>query len=131
AVAAQHVRPAVQVVVEEEGAELQERPGRGFDSLGHGGVGELHPLHIVEPQERVGLVGEVTDDYCEPAGAIDGRIDPHAAARLSLRISNAAEQAALLELAVALVAEEKVADAVVGDDDIRPAVIVNITNNEA
>ena len=47
AVGREQVEPAVEVVVEEEEAELQRRLGRGAEAVDVGQVGELQPLRVV------------------------------------------------------------------------------------
>ena len=97
AVARQQVEPAVEVVVEEERAELQRRPARPGQPDRQGRVGEQQ-RRVRGPgaQERDRLVGEVGDDDGELARQVLAPVDAHAAAGLALVGVGGADRSALL-----------------------------------
>ena len=78
AVGREQVEPAVEVVVEEEQAELQRRLGRGTEAVEVGQVGELEARRLVGDVEGGHLVGEVADGQAERAVVLEvGPVDAH------------------------------------------------------
>src|SRR5262249_13782839 len=68
AVASKQVKPAVEVVVEEESAELQQLPARRNQAPRLGGIGEAERIGFFQAQKRIGLIREVGDDGGEATG---------------------------------------------------------------
>ena len=131
AVGQEEVEPAVQVVVEVEGAEGQGEQGLAAEVGDRGDVDE--ELVALVPVERHHLVGEVADDDRRAAAAVVvGGVDPHAAAGdAGLGERHAGGDADLLEGAVALVAVEEVRLRVVGHRQVLPAVAVQVEHRDA
>ncbi len=76
--AEEQVLAAVEVVVEEEQAELQRRLGRGAQAVDVRQVGELEAGRVVDDVQGRHLVGEVGDGQAERAVALEvGPVDAH------------------------------------------------------
>ena len=133
AVGREQVEPAVEVVVEEEEAELQRRLRRRPQAVEVGQVGELEARRLVADVEGGHLVGEVADGQAEPLVVAEaGPVDAHAAAgRARLVERDAGEDRHLLELALAQVVEEEVLHRVVGHGDVDQAVAVDVERGDA
>ena len=133
AVGREQVEAAVEVVVEEEQAELQRRLRRGPQAVEVGQVGERERLGLVADVERGHLVGEVADRQAEAVVVEErGPVDAHAAAgRARLVERHARQDRDLLEFPAALVVEQEVLDRVVGHGDIDQAVAVDVVGGHA
>ena len=133
AVGREEVEAAVEVVVEEEQAELQRRLRRCPQSVEVGQVGELQRPGLVADVERRHLVGEVADRQAEAliveeraqSMPMPPRGEPDCVER------HAAEDRDLLELPAPLVVEEEVLHGVIGHRDIDEAVPVHVVGGDA
>jgi AcrR family transcriptional regulator len=126
------VEAPIEVVVEEEQAELQEEAAGRAEAFGDGLVGEDQLLadrlaHV----QGVHLVGEVADrDAQRPVVAETGRVDAHRPARLPVGIErHAALGPDLLEGAVVPVGEDEVLDGVIGHYEVHPTVVIQINRS--
>jgi hypothetical protein len=130
----QHVQPPVQVVVEEEHAELQFQAGLRPQAVRNRFVGEEQPLRIaLRDEEARRLVGKVADDDGD-RGAIAraGDVDAHRAAGCPVAAERDARLAADLgERAVLPVVKDEVLHRVVGHDQVLPAVAVQVEGDHA
>ena len=135
AVGREDVEPAVEVVVEEEGAELERPLARPFEAGRAGLVGEQEALLVDEHQEGVRLVGEVGDEHRLLARLVLADIDPHCPARGRQSVGDVRLHSLLLEpppaLAVGDVVEQEVPHGVVGHEQVRPAVAVGVEQDHA
>ena len=126
------IEPAVEVVVEKQHAERQRAPARGPDAGDDRLVGKLQRRLLRDVQRRH-LVGEVADRDAQRAVVAEiGRVDAHRAAAVAVRVERDARAGPdLHEPAVALVVEHEVLHRVIRDDEVGPAVGVEIDGGDA
>ena len=125
AVRGEDVQPAVEIGVEEEAAE-GERQERRAAERGAGRLVEEQPALVVEQCHH--LVREVADHEAGKARVVVvGGVHAHAGTRHPrLTISDAGDDADVLEAAVPPVAEQLIRLGVVGDEQVHPAVGVGV-----
>ena len=133
AVGREQVEPAVEVVVEEEEAELERRLRRSAQTVEVGQVGELEARRLVGDVEGGHLVGEVADGQPQSFVVEEaGPVAAHAPARRARLVErDAREDRDLLELPLAHVVEEEVLHRVVGHGDIHQAVAIDVERGDA
>ena len=136
AVGGEHVQPAVEVVVEEEHAELQLQAGLRPQAVRRTTSSSNSRLFAGSPCETKKLVGSLAKLPMTTATALSLRgradVDAHRAAGRAVAAEGDARLAAdFLELAVLLIVEDEVLDRVVGHDEVLPAVAVEIERHDA
>ena len=133
AVGREQVKPPVEVVVEEEEAELERRLRRRAEAVDVGEVGELEPFRRVGHVERHHLIGEVADGHGERAVIFEvGAVDSHrASGRSRLVERDPARNAHLLEFAAAEIVKEEVRHGVVGHDQVDQAIAIDVVRRDA
>ena len=120
------IEPAVVVKV----VERDPKPGKRTSHDGKtGSGGRVLKIMPFITKERIRLISEIHHEQIGIAIIIDIRhSDAHACLGLTIAIHGTAQQHRLIvEDAVALVDPELVVDAVVGDEDIDPAVAVEVS----
>ena len=132
AVDAEQVQAPVEVPVEEHHPELQRQTAGGTDSPGDGLIGEETRRCTADVEGRH-FIGEVADGDAQLAVVGEaGGVDAHGAARVAVAVEGDARQGSdLLEVAVALVLENKVLDRIVGHDEVGEPVGVEIYGHHA
>src|SRR5450759_1253334 len=125
---AENVEVAVVIVVEQFRAEGQRQKARLQSGL------ERHVLELQFAQvavQRVVLSRKGREeDVREPVAVEVGDLGSHARHRLAVHVETGARGVRdVLERAVALVAVQEIAHAVIGDKDVRPAVQVDVAGH--
>ena len=120
------VEPSVVVRVDQRRAEAQQVPSRLAQPDHRGAVGEQAVAEV--PEEGRRLAVEVGHDQVEPAVAVEvaaGHPHPRLVAAFGVG-RHARDQPDLLEPEAAEVAEQEVRRAVVGHEEVDPAVVVEV-----
>ena len=127
AIGGKHVEAAIQIVIEEEDAKLQQQTAGGADTFRDRFVGEDEGV-VLRNVERGHFVCEITDGDAERAViAITCRINAHRAASVAIGIeSDAGDCANFLEGPVALIMEDEILDGVVRDNQIDPTIVIDV-----
>src|SRR5580698_1481204 len=125
------VLPAVVIVVEEKTAEA-ERDQRGAADVRVRGFIHEQPIAFVVIK-RQHLIRKIRNNQTGAAGAvIIRRVNPHASARDTVFAEpDAGGNGALFERSVFLIEVKLIGLRVVGDQDVRPSVVVVIENRDA
>ncbi len=127
AISCEEVQPAIKVIVEEEDAESKGHLAGGADALGEGFVREESGL-VTGDVDGCHFVGEVADGDSEGVILVEvGGVDAHGTAGSSEGIEgDAGGGADIAECAVLLVAEHEILDRVIGDDEVEPAIVIDV-----
>src|SRR6185437_12436463 len=118
---------AVQVVVEEDHAELEQQPAGRADAFGDRFVGKQQRL-VLRHVQGGHFIGKIADrDPDSVVVAVAGCVDAHGSPRIAVIVeSQAGGGANLFEGAVMLVVKHKVLHGVIGHNQVHPAVSVQI-----
>ena len=132
AVGRQQIEPAIEIVVEEQHAKRQRAARRRADA-GHDRLVRKLERRLLGHVQRRHLVGEVADRDAERSVVAEvGRVDSHRAAAVAVGIErDAGGGADFREGPVALVVKHEVLHGIVGDDEVGPAVGVQIDGGDA
>ena len=131
AVGHEQVQLAVGVEVGQHHAPAQHGPAGGGQPRRRGGVAELQRAQAAV--QRVGLVREVGHGEVEAAVAVHvAEVDAHAGLGPAAHVGGRAGQGRdVLEGAVAAVVQQRVVHRVVGHVEVRPAVVVEVGEEQA
>src|SRR5262249_41618322 len=127
----ENIRPTIEVVIEEETAETQSKQGRAANFRLRRFIDEEAFAFVVV--ERDSLVREVCDQNAWVSGMIVIRsVDAHASARDAVFTeSNAGHHTFFRESSVAVVVVELVGLRVIGEEKIRPTVVIVVEQRDA
>jgi hypothetical protein len=131
AVGDQQVDPSVEIDVGEEHAKFQPEARGGPQSGGDGVIGEQQHRALRTVKGRH-FVGEVPDRHAERVVvAKEAAVDSHRPARVAVAVErNSGLRADLFEGAVAAITQQKVLHRVVRNDEIHPAVLIEIDRRQ-
>lgn len=125
------IEPSVEIAIEEKEAKLEQVAACGADAGGGGFVSEMEWITLGDIKP-VHFIGEVSDR--DGKGVVvpeSGGIDAHRTASGAEGIEGDARAGAdFLEGSVAVVAEDEVLDGVVGDNEVDPAVAVQVDRGD-
>src|SRR5258708_4514099 len=124
------IETAVEVGVEEDAAEAEGVARGGAEACLHGDIVEGFSIGAIEAEH---FVVEIGYDDAGFAGVVEiGAIDAHAGAGFAFIAEGEAHfDGDILEFAVAEIAIKLVGLGVVGDEEIRPAVLIEIEHGDA
>ena len=127
----EHIRPAVQVVIEKEASESERQQRRASNFRARRFVNEQSLSFVVI--QRKHLVREIRDQYAGVSRMIVvGRVHTHARTRYAVFAErHARHDGFLCKRAVAVVAKKLVRLGVVGEQKVGPAVVVVIEHGDA
>lgn len=124
------VGPAVEIEIAEQATKAQTIARGDTEAEGHGAIDEARAIPLIEAEHFVIEVGD-GDGGAAAAAEIDD-VDAHAGAGLAvLREGDAEADGGLGECVVAVVAVELVGLGVVGDEEVEPAVVVEVDDGGA
>ena len=132
AVGGQQIEPAVQIVVEKKDAKGERLTAGRADALREGFVGEGERV-VLRDVKGGHFIGEVSDGNAQRiVGLKPAGIDAHGAAGAPVVVEcDSRSRANFLECAVSFVVKNEVLHRVVGNDQIDPAVAVQIYRGDA
>ena len=132
AVDAEQVQPAIQIVIEEENAKLQQEPAGRTDAFGNRFVEEIR-RRVLRDIQRGHFVREIADGDPEfVVVAVVRRVNAHGAARVAEVVKGDTGLGAdFLERAIALIQKHEVRHRIIGDHQINPAIGVQIHRRHA